>query len=418
MPTPTFGRRFTKDQQPASRGVPSQPAAYVSPEERERRKIEADVEAREQALDDAADYQPVHIALSTEEIAKEEAERAQLAADLKASRPSKPGPERSAPESLSSHPIVDISEVAPSREVEVVESRRLDVLESAEAELRALAEDESASLDAELRAFEEKSAIEMSRIREAGEAKRAEIRARQDEQRALIAKERAAARPAELAQKAKTATREAEANRTRESAPLVAQRAEFAQSWAPLLQAAKETVAAVTRIDRKEGIAIRELAALAAFIDTPSTWPLELRQKMGKDCIMPSREVMRLLDNYRLEPGQRMDSPRDVVAQAERMLATWRPGEPVANLRQMLSYINADTVRYITAECQQILDRFEVIEAQGKAYVATGAVPPEVTINPATEQIRREAKEDHIFRGLTNPRDTHATGMGDTNLPR
>jgi len=258
----------------------------------------------------------------------------------------------------------------------------------------------------------------MARIRASGELKRAEIRARQEEQRALIAKERAAARPAELAQKARTATLEAAANRTRESAPLVAQRAEFAQSWEPLMKAAKETVAAVTRIDRKEGIAIRELAALAAFIDTPSNWPIELRQKMGKDCIMPSREVMKLLDNYRLEPGQRMDSPRDVIAQAERMLATWRPGTPVANLRQMISYINSDTVRHVTAECQQILDRFEIIERQGKAYIESGAVPPEVTINPATERIRREAKEDHLFRNLTDPRDTHATGMGDTNLPR
>jgi hypothetical protein len=386
-------------------------------EEREQQQIEADIEARETELDEQAASKP--LSLSPEEIATLEREKQELAEELKATRPARPGRERSAPESLSSHPIVDISEVAPSREVEVPPaSSRFDVVEAAEAELLALAEDESASLDEELRAYEEKTAVEMARLREAGEAKRREIRARQDEQRALIAKERAAARPAELAQKAKTATREAEANRTRESAPLVAQRAEFAQSWEPLMTAAKETVAAVTRIDRKEGVAIRELAALAAFIDTPSNWPIELRQKMGKDCIMPSREVMRLLDNYRLEPGQRMDSPRDVIAQAERMLATWRPGTPVANLKQMLSYINADTVRHITAECQQILDRFEIIERQGKEYIASGAVPPEVTINPATERIRREAKEDHLFRNLTDPRDTYATGIGDTNLPR
>jgi len=410
---PRMGR-FSSTNQPSP--APTQPARYISAEERERLQIEADTEAREMELDEQALAQPLD--LSPEEIAAAEAEKQALLEELKGSRPAKPGPERSAPESLSSHPIVDISEAAPAREVEVVESSRLDVVEDAEEELLALAQQESESLDAELRAYEEKSALEMARLREAGEAKRLEIRAKQDAARQRIAKERAAARPAELAQKAKSATREAAANRTRESAPLVAQRAEFAQSWEPLMKEAKETVAAVTRIDRKEGVAIRELAALAAFIDTPSNWPIELRQKMGKDCIMPSREVMKLLDNYRLEPGQRMDSPRDVIAQAERMLATWRPGTPVANLRQLVSYINADVVRDVTAECQQILDRFEMIERQGKAYVESGEVPPEAVISVATEQIRREGKEAHLFRGLTNPRQTHATGMGDTNLPR
>jgi hypothetical protein len=378
----------------------------------EQDRIEADIEQREQALDDAALSKPLD--LTPEEKASLEREKAELAEQLRSTRPARPGPERSAPESLSSHPITDFSEVAPAREVEVVEpSRRLDALEQAESELLALAQEEAESLDAELRAFEEKTALEMARLREAGDAKRAEIRRRQEEQRALIAKERAAARPAELAQKAQTATREAELNRTRAAGPLEAQRAEFAQSWEPLMKAAKETVAAITKIDRKEGVAIRELAALAAFIDTPSTWPLELRQKMGKDCIMPSRELVKLFENYRLEPGQRQDSPRDVIAQAERMLAAWRPGTPVANLRQLVSYINEDTVRYITAECQTILDRFEVIEAQGKAYVATGEVPPEVTINENTEKIRREGKESLIYRGMKDPRQTQAAGMGE-----
>jgi hypothetical protein len=377
----------------------------------EQDRIEADIERREQELDDAALSQPLD--LTPEERAAAEQEKARLLEELKSSRPARPGPERSAPESLSSHPIVDISEVAPEREVEIVEPSRLDALEQAESELLALAQEEAESLDAELRAFEERSALEMARLREAGDAKRAEIRRRQEEQRALIAKERAAARPAELAQKAQTATREAELNRTRAAGPLEAQRAEFAQSWEPLMKTAKETVAAISKIDRKEGVAIRELAALAAFIDTPSTWPLELRQKMGKDCIMPSRELVKLFENYRLEPGQRQDSPRDVIAQAERMLATWRPGTPVANLRQLVSYINADTVRFITAECQTILDRFEVIEAQGKAYVATGEVPPEVTINENTEKIRREGKESLIYRGMKDPRQTQAAGMGE-----
>jgi hypothetical protein len=406
--------RFSTEHQPTS--IPSQPASYVSPEENERRKVEADTEAREMALDDAALSQPLD--LTPAEIAAAEQEKAQLLEELKQTRPAKPGrPERSAPESLSSHPISDIDGHAPEREVvEIVETPRLDVVEDAEEELLSLAQQEAESLDAELREYEQRSALEMARLREAGEAKRTDIRAKQEAARQRIAKERAAARPAELAQKAQIATREAAANRTREAGPLVAQRAEFAQSWEPLLTTAKETVAAVTKIDRKEGVAIRELAALAAFIDTPSSWPIELRQKMGKDCIMPSREVMKLLDNYRLEPGQRMDSPRDVIAQAERMLATWRPGTPVANLRQLVSYINADVVRYITAECQQILDRFEIIEAQGKEYIASGAVPPEVVISTATEQIRREGKEAHLFKNLTSTRPTHASDMGEIEI--
>jgi hypothetical protein len=417
MPTPIFGRRFTKDQQPASRGVPTQPARHVSSEERDRLQIEADTEAREMALDEAALSKPP-LDLSPAEIEALEREKAELAEELKATRPARPGRERSAPESLSSKPITDFSEVAPSREVEVAAAAdsRLDVLESAEQELIALEQDESASLDAELRAFEEKSALEMARIREAGEVKRAEIRKRQEEQRAVIERERKAALPTQLAQQAKVALREAEANRTREAAPLLAQRAEFAASWEPLLQAAKKTVTQVTALDKAFGPSLREMASMAAFIDTPSSWPTELRQKFGQQVVMPAREVVRLLDGYAILEKQ--DVPRDIIRQAEAMLASWRPGTPTANLRQLLSYINADMVRHLSAEIDQINARFEILEAQGKAYVASGEVPNEVTINLNTERIRREAKEDHIFRGLHEPRQSHATGIGDTNLPR
>ena len=100
------------------------------------------------------------------------------------------------------------------------------------------------------------------------------------------------------------------------------------------------------------------------------------------------------------------------------MAASWRPGVPVANLRQLLSYINGDTVRHLREQVAEINRQFDLILAQGTEYVRSGAVPHDVTISLDTERIRREAKEAHIFRGLTNPRQTHATGMGDTNLPR
>jgi hypothetical protein len=367
MPTPTFGRRFTKDQQPASRGVPTQPARHVSSEERDRLQIEADVEAREMALDDAALSKPLD--LSPAEIEALEREKAELAEELKAVRPAKPGPERSAPESLSSHPIVDISEVAPSREIEVVAaSSRFDVVEAAEAELLALAEDESASLDAELRAFEEKSALEMARIREAGEIKRAEIRKRQDEQRAVIERERKAALPAELAAKAKTVTQTAEANRIRRDTGLESQREEFAQSWAPLLATAKQTLAEVRQIDKTFGPSLREMGNIAAFTDTNAAWPAELRFKLRDRCILPARALVQILNNTLARDDD--GSPRDTIRQAEVMLQHWTPKTPVANLRQLLSYIGPDLVRHLRVQIQEINGHFDTSSRRGRSTSA------------------------------------------------
>jgi hypothetical protein len=384
----------------------------LSLEAREQQKIEADIERREQALDEQAASKPLN--LSPAEIEALEREKAELAEELKATRPARPGRERSAPESLSSHPIVDISEGAPSREIEVVAaSSRLDALESAEQELIALEREESASLDEELRAFEEKTAIQMAHLREAGEAKRSEIRKRQEEQRALIAKERAAALPTQLAQKAKSATREAAANRTRESAPLLAQRAEFAESWEPLLKAARKTVTEVTALDKAFGDSLREMASMTAFSDTPSSWPTDLRQKFGQQVVMPAREVVRLLDSYAIHGKE--DTPRSIIVQAERMLASWHPGTPVANLCQLLSYVNADMVRHLSVEIDQINTRFEVIAAQGKEYVASGEVPAEVVVL-LNQETRLGMKERHLTKHLHTTRQTQAEGTYEDPL--
>jgi hypothetical protein len=374
----------------------------------EQDRIEADIEQREQALDDAALSKPLD--LTPEEKASLEREKAELAEQLRSTRPARPGREVSAPISLSSHHVVDISEVAPEREVEVVEPSRLDAVEQAEEELLALAQDEAASLDEELRAYEEKSAIEMARIREAGEQKRAEIRKRQEVARLKIERERAAAVPAELAARAKTATQAAAANRTRKDSTLDTQRALLAEEWAPLLTAAKSAVRDVAQIEKQAGPALRELASMAAFIDTPSNWPVELRTKMGKDCILPARELVRLLDSYQRTDN---DAPRDIIAQVERMLQTWRPGTMVANLRQALSYVNADMPRYLREQIAEINRRFSIIEQQGLEYIATGAVPPEAIISEATEKIRREGKEALIYGGMKDPRQTQAAGMGE-----
>jgi hypothetical protein len=383
-------------------------------DEREQQQIEADIEARETELDEQAASKPLN--LSPEEIATLEREKQELAAELKATRPARPGRERSAPESLSSHPIVDISEVAPAREIEVVAaSSRLDALESAEQELIALEREESASLDEELRAFEEKTAIQMARLREVGEAKRSEIRARQQEQRAIIEKERKAALPAQIAAKAKTATREAEANRTRESAPLLAQRAEFAQSWAPLMATARKTITEITALDRAFGSGLREMSSMTAFSDTPSSWPTDLRQKFGQQVVMPAREVVRILDNYARPAGSVQDCPRDLIAQAERLLQTWRPETPVANLRHLVSHVNADTVRFLSAEIDQINARFEVIAAQGKEYVASGEVPAEVVVL-LNQEARLDMKERHLTKHLRNTRQTQAEGTYEDPL--
>src|ERR1700687_631926 len=413
MGSPPKIGRFSTQHQPTS--TPSQPARYVSAEERERLKTEADVEAREPARDERArDGIPTDLSPAEREAA--EAEKQALLADLKQTRPAKPGPERSAPESLSSHPIVDISEVAPSREVEMVASSRLDALESAEQELIALEREESASLDEELRSFEEKTAIQMARLREAGEAKRAEIRKRQEEQRAVIERERAAALPAEMARKAKLTMQTAEANRTRRDAGLESQREEFAQSWSPLLATAKQTLAEVRQIDKTFGPSLREMGNIAAFTDTNAAWPTELRFKLRDRCILPARALVQILNNTLARDDE--GSPRDTIRQAEVMLQHWTPKTPVANLRQLLSYIGPDLVRHLRVQIQEINGHFDIILAQGTEYVRSGAVPREVTINLDTERIRREAKEAHIFRNLTDPRQHTATGIGDTNLPR
>jgi len=400
MPTPRMGR-FSTSNQPSRQGQP------ISPDARDQQAHEAKIDTDRAEIE----YHPKHLALSPEEIAAEEREKRELAALLKETRPAKPGPERSAPETLSSHPITDISEVAPERIPEpVIEPSRLDALEQAEEELLSLAQQEAESLDAELRAFEEKSALEMARLKKAGEARRLEIRAKQEAARLKIAKERAAALPSEIAQKAKTVLRDAEANRTRRDAGLDAQRAEFAQSWTPLLQAAKTAVAEVRQLDKVFGPSLREMAGIAAFIDTNSAWPTELRMKLRDQCILPARALVRMLDNYTTSDQQ--ECPRDVVKKAEAMLQYWTPGTPVAYLRQMLTYINSDTVRYIRERIKEINDRFEVIEAQGLEFVRSGEVVPEVVVM-LNEEIRQDLKATMIHKHLRDPLPTHAAGMGN-----
>lgn len=412
MGTPPRIGRFSTEHQPPR--TPSQPASFVtgSLEEREQAKIKADISAREQALDDAAlDYRPTHLDLSPDEIAKQEAERAQIAADLKANRPGKPGPERSAPESLSSRPISDIGRTTTERIEPVPDPAKLDALETAEQELLALEQDESASLDAELRAAEEKTAREMARLRAAGDLKRAEIRKRKEDLQAQIAKERAAALPAEIKQKAQTITREAEANRTRSQSGLDVQREAFAKDWVTPLQTARETVAAIAKLDQVFGPSLREMADIAAFTDTNSAWPTELRVKLRDQCILPARKLVEFLNSYQRTEG---DSPRGTIAQVERMLRSWTPGTHVAALREMLGYVNTDAVRYVRNQISEINARFEMIEAQGHEYIRSGNVPHEIDVmNPSTERIRREAKAQLLYRGARDPRQTHATGMGE-----
>jgi hypothetical protein len=371
----------------------------LSLEAREQQKIEADIDARERKLDDAALMTP-------EERAVAEAEKAELAELLRQTRPPKPAPERSAPETLSSHPIVDISDHAPERIPEVVvESSRLDVVEEAEQELLARAQDEAESLDAELREYEQKSAIEMARMKQAGDAKRFEIRAKQEAALARIAAERKAALPAQISKQAKRATVDAAANREREQSSLAGQRLAISEEWTPLLQAAKKTVAEVTALDKVFGEGLREMASMTAFTDTNSKWPTELRQKFGQQVVLPAREVVKLLNNY--ASTDRQDSPRDVIKQVERLMASWTPGTPVANLRQLLSYINSDTIRYLSEQIDEINRRFEIVEAQGKAYIASGAVPAEIVIlleGPA----RVEQKQYMLDKHLRSQAQTHA----------
>jgi hypothetical protein len=384
----------------------------------EQDRIEADLEAREQELDDAAMSQPLD--LTPEERAAAEQEKARLLEELKASRPAKPGPERSAPESLSSHPIVDISEVAPEREVEVVEPSRLDAVEQAESELLALAQDEAASLDEELRVYEEKSALETARLREAGEQKRAEIRRRQEEQRALIAKERAAALPSQLAEKAKVATQQAQQNRERASGRFEEQRKTLRdqcpipddrRTFGQIFDTATRVLKEVTALNRQHGPALREMAALAAFIDTPGTWPVELRQKMGAQVIMPARELVKVIDQC---SSDRPDSPVNNLKYGEAYLRTGanHSRDNVPTLALMLSHTNDDLVRYIHEQITLINDRFEMILAQGRAYVASGEVPPEVVVM-LSEGARQEMKERHLTKHLRDPRQSYAAGMGE-----
>jgi hypothetical protein len=394
--------------------------------EREQEQIQADVESREAALDEAAlDRQgalvepEVTLELSPEEIAKEEAEREQLAADLKASRPPKPCPERSAPETLSSRPISEIGGRAPERIPEVVVELAYpepDVnvrsLEAAEAELRALEQDESASLDAELRTYEQTTALEMKRLKEAGDAKRAEIRQRQEVARKEIEQARAAALPTEIKQKAATVTQTAEDNRTRMGSTLESQRAAVAAEWAPALELAKRTVAEIAKLNKVFGPSLREMSDIAAFTDTNNRWPTELRMKLRDQCILPARKLVVFLDNYERHDYTR-ETPLVIIKQVEQMLQAWSPKTMVATLRQQLGYINQDAVRYVRNQIKQINDAFEIIEAQGKEYVASGAVPHSTDMNPVTERIRQEAKEDLIARGLRDPRQNYASGMGE-----
>jgi hypothetical protein len=371
-------------------------------QEREQQEAEAAIDAREAALDEAASSKPLD--MSPEEIEALTREKQELAELLRTTRPAKPKPERSAPETISSRPITDFSDVAPERQVEVVEEPSTVVAE-AEEELLALAQDAAESLDAELREYERQSAIEMTRMQKAGDAKRAEIRNRQEELLAKIAKERKAALPAEISKQAKRATVDAAANREREQSSLAGQRLAISEEWTPLLQAAKKTVAEVTALDKVFGEGLREMASMTAFTDTNSKWPTDLRQKFGQQVVLPAREVVKLLNNYSRTDQQ--DSPRDVIRQVEQLFASWTPGTPVANLRQLLSYVNADMVRHLSEQIDEINRRFEMIEAQGKAYIASGAVPAEIVIlleGPA----RIEQKEYMLSKHLHGKQQTHA----------
>jgi hypothetical protein len=123
--------------------------------------------------------------------------------------------------------------------------------------------------------------------------------------------------------------------------------------------------------------------------------------------IFPARAVVKMIDNCFRED----DGPTANIRQGERLLQTWRPGDPVADLTMYLSRTNDDLLRHLRDQITLISTQYEAIEAEGKAYVASGEPVPEVVVM-LDENIRQGLKADLITKGYRDTRPTHASGMG------
>jgi hypothetical protein len=389
--------------------------------EREQQEIAEAVERHAQELEDQALSKPLD--LSPEEIATAEREKRELIEELKATRPAKPGPERGAPESLSSHPISDIGGHAPERiadvedtlpvEPEVVRTPVLSV-EEQEAALSELAllEQEVAALEAERVAAERASAAQLKAIKTDTDVKLALIAKKRKEAEARAKEAREAAARAELADRALAAQREAEANRQRRQATAEEQRRALLdarpllddkRTFGDILSTAKRVVKQIATINKQIGPGLRSLAALAAWEDTPTHWPVDLRKKMGSEVILPARELVRIIDNYFREDAGATAN----IRLAEQLLQTWRPGDPIATLMGELGVVNDDALRYIGEQATRISTRFEEIEVEGKAYVASGDPVPEVVIL-LPHETRIAEREYMKTKHLHSTQQTHA----------
>jgi hypothetical protein len=307
--------------------------------------------------------------LTPAEMAREEAEKAMMLADLRQTRPAKPGQERSAPESLTSRRITDFSEVAPEVlhdfliEPLAPEPRPALLALDVRAELE-LVEQEVAALEAERKAAEQANAEQIQRLRADTDARLALIRAKRAEADRKLKDAMQDAAAVELAERAQAAQRQAQQNRERESTNVLEQRKDLASKLQPLIATAKQTLKEVRQLDTQHGGAIRKIAALNGWKNVNANWPVELRLKMQNRVITPAIELVRILNNCVRDDAD----PAKTIASAEHLLATWRPGDPVAQITHEVSTINPDLVRHVRNELVELNHRLADIEAQGAPY--------------------------------------------------
>jgi hypothetical protein len=356
--------------------------------------------------------QPSQIELSAEEKSAEEREKRLLLEALRETRPAKPQPEKSAPETVSSRLITDWSERAPER-IADLEPEPAPAVSEEEPVAQHFSAD-VAQLDDEINELEQQRLAAL-RMRDAGMVK---VKETADTALAILARKRAEAeaRRKEAAEDAaaqalhdrsRAAAKAALENQRREQASLQAQRAEFAQTFQPLIDRAKKTIEAIRALDKEHGKALRRLAELQAWADAPSVWPIPLRKKF-QAVVLQARELVHFINNI-LVTGPANEHP--VIYDAENALRTWTPKSMVAEITMHVSRLNEDTVRYAREQLAEVAEKYAAIEAEGKAYVATGNEPPEVIVLlPHEDRLAAKDYMKHRYDGSVLIHQTHAEG--------
>jgi hypothetical protein len=357
---------------PPTRKAPTQPDEYVAPQ----------------------------IQLTAEEIATEEREQRDLIEALRSSRPGRPRPDRSAPESLSSR-ITSLVDDAPAPivhdEEEPVAVEPAPELVQAQADLAAL-EEEISVLQAEQKAAETASAAELAKLRAATDTQLAAIRVKRDAAESQAKRAREAEGGMALASRAEAAERLARKNSDLEKASFEAKQAAVRERLEPLIRQAKRVLAELRTLDREHGETLRKLAGLGGWKNAPATWPVELRLKFQTEIILPATELAKMLAVSLSDIGivKRIEEAERAISDA---------GEHgIADIVFEIGAVNDDLLRHLRTGISELNMRFESIEQRGVA-LAQGA-PPEVVVLVSGEE-RRAAKSDLIYRGLTSRKPTH-----------